>query len=154
MTNHMEKNDLRCLPRFFAKGACVLAVAGILCGTLNAMMQRFLDDEVAVVTAAAERAAAIQQALDAAGESPEAIRLAAELAVKKAEQYEQFYQKYKNRFCYHYYGQFYEMFENQYNADTIFIGTSHAAHGVNPKYIEAENPGRSFFNYALNGSNP
>ena len=35
MTNNMEKNDLRCLPRFFAKGACVLAVAGILCGTLN-----------------------------------------------------------------------------------------------------------------------
>lgn len=154
MTNDMEKNDLRCLPRIFAKGACVLAVAGLLCGTLNGMMQRFLDDEVAVVTAAAERAAAIQKALDEAGESPEAIRLAAELAVKKAEQYEQFYQKYKTRFCYHYYGQFYEMFENQYNADTIFIGTSHAAHGVNPKYIEAENPDRSFFNFALNGSNP
>ena len=154
MTNDMEKNDLRCLPRIFAKGACVLAVAGLLCGTLNGMMQRFLDDEVAVVTAAAERAAAIQKALDEAGESPEAIRLAAELAVKKAEQYEQFYQKYKTRFCYHYYGQFYEMFENQYNADTIFIGTSHAAHGVNPKYIEAEIPDRSFFNFALNGSNP
>lgn len=154
MTNDMEKNDLSCLPRIFAKGACVLAVAGLLCGTLNGMMQRFLDDEVAVVTAAAERAAAIQKALDEAGESPEAIRLAAELAVKKAEQYEQFYQKYKTRFCYHYYGQFYEMFENQYNADTIFIGTSHAAHGVNPKYIEAEIPDRSFFNFALNGSNP
>lgn len=154
MTNDMKKNDLRCLPRIFAKGACVLAVAGLLCGTLNGMMQRFLDDEVAVVTAAAERAAAIQKALDEAGESPEAIRLAAELAVKKAEQYEQFYQKYKTRFCYHYYGQFYEMFENQYNADTIFIGTSHAAHGVNPKYIEAEIPDRSFFNFALNGSNP
>ena len=154
MTNDMEKNDLRCLPRIFAKGACVLAVAGLLCGTLNGMMQRFLDDEVAVVTAAAERAAAIQKALDEAGESPEAIRLAAELAVKKAEQYEQFYQKYKTRFCYHYYGQFYEMFENQYNADTLFIGTSHAAHGVNPKYIEAEIPDRSFFNFALNGSNP
>lgn len=154
MTNDMEKNDLRCLPRVFAKGACVLAVAGLLCGTLNGMMQRFLDDEVAVVTAAAERAAAIQKALDEAGESPEAIRLAAELAVKKAEQYEQFYQKYKTRFCYHYYGQFYEMFENQYNADTLFIGTSHAAHGVNPKYIEAEIPDRSFFNFALNGSNP
>ena len=154
MTNDMKKNDLSCLPRIFAKGACVLAVAGLLCGTLNGMMQRFLDDEVAVVTAAAERAAAIQNALDEAGESPEAIRLAAELAVKKAEQYEQFYQKYKTRFCYHYYGQFYEMFENQYNADTLFIGTSHAAHGVNPKYIEAENPDRSFFNFALNGSNP
>lgn len=154
MTNDMKKNDLRCLPRIFAKGACVLAVAGLLCGTLNGMMQRFLDDEVAVVTAAAERAAAIQKALDEAGESPEAIRLAAELAVKKAEQYEQFYQKYKTRFCYHYYGQFYEMFENQYNADTLFIGTSHAAHGVNPKYIEAEIPDRSFFNFALNGSNP
>lgn len=154
MTNDREKNDLRCLPRFFAKGLCVLAVAGVLCGILNGMMQRFLDDEVAVVTAAAERSAAIQKALDEAGESPEAIRLQAELAVKKAEQYEQFYQKYKNRFCYHYYGQFYEMFENQYSADTIFIGTSHAAHGINPKYIEAENTDRSFFNFALNGSNP
>ena len=67
MTNDMEKNDLRCLPRIFAKGACVLAVAGLLCGTLNGMMQRFLDDEVAVVTSAAERAAAIQKALDEAG---------------------------------------------------------------------------------------
>lgn len=154
MTNDTKKNDLRCLPRCFGKGLCVIAVAGMICAVFNGMMQRFLDDEVAVVTAAAERAATIQKALDEAGESPEAIRLAAELTVKKAEQYEQFYQKYKNRLCYHYYGQFYEMFENQYNADTLFIGTSHTAHGVNPKYIEAENPDRSFFNFALNGSNP
>ena len=33
MTNQLEKNDLHCLPRFNGKGLCVLAVAGLLCGT-------------------------------------------------------------------------------------------------------------------------
>ena len=49
------------------------------------------------------------------------------------------------------------MYQQVYKADTIFIGTSHASHGVNPKYIEKAYSGkgnRSFFNFSLNGSNP
>ncbi len=149
-----EKHEISALPRVFIKGFIVIAVAFALAFALNSAMQSFLDDEVAVVQAAAERAAKIQEALLAAEDEAEAERLQAELAVSKAEQYEEFYQKYKTRFCYHYYGQFYEMFENMYNADTIFIGTSHAAHGINPLYIEEEIPEKSWFNFALNGSNP
>lgn len=149
-----EKHELSCLPRFFIKGSIVVGIAFLMAFGLNHAMQSFLDHEVAVVQAAAEKAAKIQEALLAAENEAQAKRLEAELAVKKAEQYEEFYQKYKTRHCYHYYGQFYEMFDNMYSADTIFIGTSHAAHGVNPLYFEEEMPEKSWFNFALNGSNP
>ncbi|MBR5313351.1 MAG: hypothetical protein IKU40_10785 [Clostridia bacterium] len=149
-----EKHELRSLPIIFIKGLIVVALAFLMAFGLNSAMQSFLDDEVAVVQAAAERAAKIEAALAAAENEAQAKRLAAELAVKEAEQYEEFYQKYKTRHCYHYYGQFYEMFENMYNADTIFIGTSHTAHGVNPLYMEEVMPEKSWFNFALNGSNP
>lgn len=149
-----ERHELRCLPRFFIKGFIVVGLAFLMAFGLNSAMQSFLDDEVAVVQAAAERAAKIQEALLAAENEAQAKRLEAELAVRKAEQYEEFYQKYKTRHCYHYYGQFYEMFDNMYNADTIFIGTSHAAHGINPLYLEEEMSDKSWFNFALNGSNP
>lgn len=149
-----ERHEIRCLPRFFLKGFIVVGIAFLMAFGLNSAMQSFLDDEVAVVQAAAEKAAKIQEALLAAENEAQAKRLEAELAVKKAEQYEEFYQKYKTRHCYHYYGQFYEMFDNMYNADTIFIGTSHAAHGINPLYMEEEMPEKSWFTFALNGSNP
>ncbi len=149
-----QKHELKSIPIFFVKGLIVVGIAFLMAFGLNSAMQSFLDDEVAVVQAAAERAAAIQAALEAAENEAQAKRLEAELAVKKAEQYEEFYQKYKTRHCYHYYGQFYEMFDNMYNADTILIGTSHTAHGVNPLYLEEEMPEKSWFNFALNGSNP
>ncbi len=149
-----DKHELKTIPIFFVKGLIVVGIAFLMAFGLNSAMQSFLDDEVAVVQAAAEKAAAIQAALEAAENEAQAKRLEAELAVKKAEQYEEFYQKYKTRHCYHYYGQFYEMFDNMYNADTIFIGTSHTAHGVNPLYMEEEMPEKSWFNFALNGSNP
>ena len=149
-----EKHELRAFPVIFIKGLIVVGIAFLMAFGLNSAMQSFLDDEVAVVQAAAERAAKIEAALAAAENEAAAKRLEAELAVRKAEQYEEFYQKYKTRHCYHYYGQFYEMFDNMYNADTIFIGTSHAAHGVNPQYMEEVMPEKSWFNFALNGSNP
>ena len=149
-----DKHELRTLPIVLVKGLIVVGLAFLMAFGLNSAMQSFLDDEVAVVQAAAERAAKIEAALAAAENEAQAKRLEAELAVKKAEQYEEFYQKYKTRHCYHYYGQFYEMFDNMYNADTIFIGTSHAAHGVNPLYFEEVMPEKSWFNFALNGSNP
>lgn len=149
-----DRHELRSLPILLIKGLIVVGLAFLMAFGLNSAMQSFLDDEVAVVQAAAERAAKIEAALAAAENEAQAKRLAAELAVKKAEQYEEFYQKYKTRHCYHYYGQFYEMFDNMYNADTIFIGTSHAAHGINPQYMEEVMPEKSWFNFALNGSNP
>lgn len=151
--SHKDSHELNKLPRIFIKGIIVLLIAFIPAFLLNFAMQSFLDDELAVVQAAAEKAAAAQKALQSANEAEKA-RLEAELNVLKAKQYEEFYQQYKNRESYHYYGQFYEMFENMYSADVLFIGTSHAAHGVNPLYIEEENPDYSFYNFSLNGSNP
>jgi hypothetical protein len=148
------KHELNALPRILLKGIIVVLIALIPALVLNIAMQSFLDGELAVVQAAAEKAAAARQALLEASGEAEKARLEAELKVLKAEQYEEFYQQYKTRESYHYYGQFYEMFENMYSADVIFIGTSHAAHGVNPLYIEKENPDRSFYNFSLNGSNP
>jgi len=154
MTENIKiKHELNQLPRVFIKAAIVIAIALIPVFLMNFGMQSFLDDELASVQAAAEKAELAKQALLAADDMDEDL-LKAELAILKANQYEDFYQKYKNRESFHYYGQFYEMFENVYNADTLFIGTSHASHGVNPLYVEESVTDRSFFNFALNGSNP
>jgi hypothetical protein len=52
----------------------------------------------------------------------------------------------------HYDGQFQEIYEKRVNAEYVIIGTSHFTHGVTPEELEAS--GKSFFNFALNGSNP
>lgn len=142
------------LPKALLKGLIVILLALIPMVVMNIAMENFLDAELEAVQIAAEKTLAAKKALEEAQDQYEKARLEAELAVKKAEQYEEFYQKYKNRESYHYYGQFYEMYENMYSADTIIIGTSHAAHGINPLYLEEEIPDRSFYNFALNGSNP
>ena len=147
-------NEIKKLPNVFIKALIVAAIALIIVFFMNFAMQSFLDEELSIVQAAAEKAEQARQALMEAAGDMNQERLEAELAILQAQQYEEFYQKYKNRESYHYYGQFYEMFENMYNADVLFLGTSHAAHGVNPLYVEESNPDWSFFNFALNGSNP
>ena len=148
------QHELNKLPNVLLKAVIVFAIALIPIFFMNFAMQSFLDEEVSIVQAAAEKSEKARQALlDAAGDMDEE-RLEAELAILKAQQYEEFYQKYKNRESYHYYGQFYELFENVYDANVFFLGTSHTSHGVNPLYVEKENPDWSFFNFALNGSNP
>lgn len=142
------------LPKALLKGLIVILLALLPMVLMNIAMENFLDAELEAVQIAAEKTLAAKKALEEAQDQYERERLQAELAVKKAEQYEEFYQKYKRRDSYHYYGQFYEMYENMYNADTIIIGTSHAAHGVNPMYLEEEITDRSFYNFGLNGSNP
>lgn len=149
-TNH----EINQLPQIFIKGLLVILIALMPMILLNHAMQSFLNDELAIVQAAAEKAAQAEKALLEASDEIEQIRLEAELDVLKAMQYEEFYQKYKTRESYHYYGQFYEMFENMYNADVLFIGTSHATHGINPLYIEESNLDYSFYNFALNGATP
>ena len=151
--NIKSRHELNKLPQILLKGAIVMAIALIPIFCMNFAMQSFLDDEVRAVQEAAEKSEKARQALLESTDM-DAERLEAELAILKAQQYEEFYQKYKNRESYHYYGQFYEMFENMYDANVLFLGTSHAAHGVNPLYVESENPDWSFFNFALNGSNP
>jgi len=152
--NTKIKHELNKLPNVFMKAVIVTVIAAIPIFLMNFAMQSFLDEEVSIVQAAAEEAEKAKQALmESAGEMNQE-RLEAELAILKARQYEEFYQKYKNRESYHYYGQFYELFENVYNANVLFLGTSHASHGLNPLYVEAENSDWSFFNFALNGSNP
>ncbi|NLY69766.1 MAG: hypothetical protein GX067_08260 [Clostridiales bacterium] len=122
------------------KGFVVVFIAAAVVFGANAAMDSFLESELEAVMAAVE--------LDTDTEDE------FELQVRKLEQQEAFYQRYKNRESYHYYGQYYELYNNVYSADVWFIGTSHAAHGLNPLYVEEENPEYSFFNFALNGSNP
>lgn len=45
-----------------------------------------------------------------------------------------------------------ELFNNEIQAEVIIIGASHAAAGINPKYLEHD--GIRVFNFALNGNNP
>ena len=54
----------------------------------------------------------------------------------------------------HYDGQFLELGEKIVNAEYIFIGTSHVAHGITPQVFYRQSGGTRFFNFALNGSNP
>lgn len=57
---------------------------------------------------------------------------------------------------YHYYGQFYEMFNNMYKADTIFLGSSRTVYGINPLYLDDVDSLQyySFYNFALNAAGP
>lgn len=149
-----NKHDLKCLPRLFLKGFFVVAIAFVLAFVLNIGMQKFLDDEIEAVRAMSKQTENLEEAINNAGSVEELLKLEAELAAKQAEEYEAFYQQNKNRPLYHYYGQFYEMYTNMYNADTIFLGTSHAVNAVNPLYFEELMPQRSWYNFSLNGSNP
>ena len=149
----MTKNAKKLLG-LFASGLVVIALASSAVVGVNAMMKTFISDETKAVTEAAERAERIRQAARETEDEQEKLRLRLEELTLQAEQMEAFYQQYKNRHCYHYFGQYYELFEHVYSADVIFIGTSHCAHGVNPRYIEEVNPEYSFFNFALNGSVP
>ena len=133
--------------------AAVIASAALLVAIPEMLMRSFLNRELAAVQEASRKAGEAA-ALAEGSDDPLAIRLA---EIAKLEAQEAFYQKYKYRDDFHYYGQFYEMYEQVYAADTIFIGTSHTSHGVNPYYIEQEysgEGGRTFFNFGLNGSNP
>ena len=149
----MKQNTKNLIGLFFS-GLIVIALAACAVVGANAMMKGFIADETRAVTAAAEAAERIRIAARETEDEQERLHLQLEELTLKAEQMEAFYQQYKDRHCYHYFGQYYEMYEQVYNADVIFIGTSHCAHGVNPAYIEEVNPEYSFFNFGLNGSVP
>ena len=131
-------------------GLIVILLAAAMVFGVNVGMEAFMDYDIRLVQAAAVRSEQIKKA----AEKGQNAALEAQAEIMKHEQMELFYQQNKSRTYYHYYGQYYELFNNVYNADTIFIGTSHASHGVNPLYIEEHFPDRSFFNFALNGSVP
>ncbi len=154
MDTTKEITDKKALLRILLSGLAVVLAAFILVVIANAMMNTFLDAELESVQIAAQKAEEARLAAEAIAD--EKLRQEAEMKAKIAQydQMEAFYQQYKNRDCYHYYGQFYEMFNNVYEADTIFIGTSHCSHGINPLYIEDEITNRSFFNFGLNGTVP
>jgi len=135
---------------YLLSGFCVIALAAAMVFGVNAAMQAYMDDEVARIRASAFRAEQIRQAAEA-GEN---LALQNEVMRLKLEQMEQFYQQNKYRTEYHYYGQYYELFEQVYAADTLIIGTSHAAHGVHPLYLDEAFADRNFFNFALNGATP
>jgi len=136
------KQNTKNILKLMLCGAIVILLSFAAVYGANAAMEKFLDDELIEVQIAAKKA---EEARIAAEKSEDA-RLKAEAERLKYEQMEAFY--------YHYYAQYYELFQNVYNADAIFIGTSHAAHGINPLYIEEEITDYSFFNFALNGSVP
>jgi|GEM_PF-656669 len=149
----MKQNTKSLIGLFFSGLIVIALAAGAVVGA-NAMMKGFIADETRAVAAAAEAAERVRLAAQQTEDEQERLHLQLQELTLKAEQMEQFYQKYKDRHCYHYFGQYYEMYEQVYNADVIFIGTSHCAHGVNPLYLEEAIPEHSFFNFGLNGSVP
>jgi hypothetical protein len=132
----------------------VAGLAFVIIFILNSMMQSFLDREVAAISKLAEKTAAAEAALLDSKDEAETAKLQYEAALSKAEQAEAYYQKYKDLGSFQDYGQFYELYQQDVSADVIILGTSHATHGINPKYLEEQNTGHKFFNFALNGSNP
>lgn len=128
------------------KGLIVLVLTAAIVFGANAAMDGFLQSELDAVMAMSDAADVLQDSEDKESEN--------KLKLLKLEQQELFYQKYSNRESYHYYGQYYELYNNVYDADVWFIGTSHTSHGLNPLYVESACPEHSFFNFALNGSNP
>lgn len=136
------------------KSFIVVFISLTLIFILNIMMQSFLDKEVAEISKLADKTAEAEAALKASTDDTQTARLQYEADLLKAEQAEAYYQKYKNLGSYQDYGQFYELYTKTVSADIIILGTSHATHGINPKYLEEKNTDYKFFNFALNGSNP
>jgi len=47
---------------------------------------------------------------------------------------------------------FEEIFNPKKKAEAVFLGNSHAAHGINPRYLDIK--GYTFYNFAYNGASP
>ncbi|MCR4906941.1 MAG: SGNH/GDSL hydrolase family protein [Clostridiales bacterium] len=148
------KDNTRGILKYVVSGLVVIGLSFAAVAGANRLMKDFIAAETSEIAAAREMAERVRLEAQKTEDEQERLRLELEALTLKAEQMEAFYQKYKDRHCYHYFGQYYEMFEQVYNADVIFIGTSHCAHGVNPLYLEEKMPEHSFFNFGLNGSVP
>ena len=152
--------------RLFVSSLCVLLVALILTGGVNFGLDYYRNSSGAVVRVRNEMSqkkadilSLTAEALkDAEGESAQAAQKYYEaLALKeKLVAEENFYKHYKNRKDYHYYGKFFELFNDVHGADTLIIGSSRAVYGVNPAILEKNSDldGYSFYNYAFNGARP
>ena len=147
--------------RLFVSSLCVLLVALILTGGVNFGLDYYRNSSGAVVRVRNEMSqkkadilSLTAEALkDAEGESAQAAQKYYEaLALKeKLIAEENFYKHYKNRKDYHYYGKFFELFNDVHGADTLIIGSSRAVYGVNPAILEKNSDldGYSFYNYAV-----
>ncbi|MHC1694204.1 MAG: hypothetical protein AB9835_02775 [Eubacteriales bacterium] len=119
------RESLSALLRGFLKGLVVLLLSFLCVYLLNAKMGAFLDEE-----REAQRLALRMGTVDII--TPEAAQ---------------------GKLDYHYEGKFNEIYEQNIKADVIFLGTSHIAHGLNPKFLEDED-GVRYFNFAFNGACP
>ncbi len=160
--------------KLLISGAIIIAITLAVALTLNAGLEAYSNESAAALRLDAEYAAKekairaeIAELLAASsnGDAEAAEKYYADLAYKEAlEKQEAYYEYYtqnnhKNTAegrDYHYYGQFYEMFNNVYNADTIFLGSSRSVYCINPLYLE-ENEALdeySFYNFSLNAAGP
>lgn len=119
------RESLSALLRGALKGLAVLLLSFLCVYLLNAKMGAFLDEE-----REAQRLALRMGTVDII--TPEAAQ---------------------GKLDYHYEGKFNEIYEQNIKADVIFLGTSHIAHGLNPKFLEDED-GVRYFNFAFNGACP
>lgn len=154
VTRHSQGETLIALRNAAIKLLLIAGIAFVIIFILNSMMQSFLDREVAAISHFADKTAAAEAALLSSTNEADTAKLQYEAALSKAQQAEAYYQKYKDLGSFQDYGQFYELYQQVVSADIIILGTSHATHGINPKYLEEKNTGYKFFNFALNGSNP
>ena len=143
-------DDRKKIRRILLSGLFVLAISIGIVLLMDLGMRHFLDVEQTAVREAMRLAEQAKQ--EAAKSNDERLKLKAKIL--QAQQMEAFYNQYKSQPCYQYYGQYYELYEHYYEADVIFLGTSHATHGINPQFVEKKNPNYSFFNFAINGAPP
>lgn len=159
-------SNKKAILRLFLSSLCVLLVAFILTGSVNLGLDYYGDSSSALLRVQNEMAQKKSEVLsltaealkNAEGENAQAAQKYYEaLALKeKLVAEENFYRHYKNRKDYHYYGKFFELFNDVHSADTLIIGSSRAVYGVNPKILEENSDldGHSFYNFAFNGARP
>ncbi len=167
----MQKNSS--LTRLLVSVFIIAAVALALSLAVNAGLDGYKNGTSAVLRLEAEygeREAAVRAEIaeilasqgesDAAAEKYYADRALVE-ALRKQESYYLHYtkndhQNTKEQRDYHYYGQFYEMFNNVYNANVIFLGSSRSVYAINPLYLEKNEAldEYSFYNFSLNAAGP
>ena len=120
--------------RLFVSSLCVVLVALMLTGAVELGLDYYKDGSTASLKVSNEMTKRKTELLLLTAEAlaeldsenaQEAKKYYEALALKEAlEGQADFYQSYKNRKDYHYFGKYYELFNNVYGADTLILGSS------------------------------
>ena len=148
----------------------ILAITLTFALTVNAALGAYGEESSALLRIEAEygekeKAVRAEISEFLSGEESSASKYYADLALAdaltKQEAYYEHYTENGHRNTaeqrdFHYYGQYYELFNNVYNANVIFLGSSRSVYGINPLYLEKNEDlsEYSFYNFSLNAAGP